>query len=199
VNASSLRLVMAEAMSQISFGSKYTLEPRYNKAVLRSIVIVTLVKLLATFVVCFPLLSQTFQIVPSLAPSGGAGSLLVTFNSQPGKEPVALQWKITLGTEVTAAAGDFIVGDAAKLADKAVVCAPATKPAEPSLTYGCILSGGTKPVANGTIFLLKYKVKEKAAPHTVVVRISEGMAVSGPSNHLQTTKPAPAEGTITIR
>jgi hypothetical protein len=110
-----------------------------------------------------------------------------------------LQWKITLGTEVTAAAGDFLAGDAAKLADKAVVCAPPTKSADSSSTYGCILSGGTKPVASGTIFLVKYKVKEKAAPHTVVVRISDGVAVSGPSNHLETTKPAPAEGTITIR
>jgi hypothetical protein len=143
------------------------------------------------------LFAQTLQIVPSTAPRGGAGSLLITLTSQARKEPVALQWKIMLGTEVTAAAEDIVAGDAATTADKAVVCAPVT--GQESLTYSCILAGGQKPIANGTIFLVKYRVKQKAAPQIVVVRISDGIAVLEQASQVQKMNLAPVEGTITIR
>jgi hypothetical protein len=68
-----------------------------------------------------------------------------------------------------------------------------------SLTYSCILAGGRKPIAYGTIFLVKYRVKQKAARHTVAVRISDGIAVLEQSNQGRKTNLAPAEGTITIR
>ena len=156
-------------------------------------------RFLATLVLCSPLVAQTFQIVPSTAPRGGTGSLLITLISPAGKEPVAMQWKIMLGTEVTAAVEDIKAGDAATTADKAVVCAAVTKPVQESLTYNCILAGGVKPIANGTIFLVKYKVKQKTIPQTLAVRISDGIAVLQHSDQLQKTNMAPAEGTITAR
>ena len=110
-----------------------------------------------------------------------------------------MQWKIMLGTEVTAAVEDIKAGDAATTADKAVVCAAVTKPVQESLTYNCILAGGVKPIANGTIFLVKYKVKQKTIPQTLAVRISDGIAVLQHSDQLQKTNMAPAEGTITAR
>jgi hypothetical protein len=143
--------------------------------------------------------AQTVQIVPSAAPRGGAGSLLVTLIAPAGKEPVALQWKMMLGTEVTAAKKDIVAGPAATTADKAVECAPVTESGQESLTYSCILAGGRKPIANGTIFLVKYRVKQKAARQTAAVRISDGIAVLEQSNQGQKTNLAPAEGTITIR
>lgn len=156
-------------------------------------------RLLSTLVFCSPLVAQTFQIVPSMASRGGTGSLPVVLVSPAGKEPVALQWKMTLGTEVTAAAEDFVAGESATAAGKSMVCAPVTKPAQASLTYSCILSGGRKPIANGAVFLVKYTVKPKANPGKVVVRISDGIAVSERSNQLQKTNLAAVEGTITIR
>jgi hypothetical protein len=134
-----------------------------------------------------------------MAPRGGAGSLLVTFVSAAGKEPISLQWKVTLGTEVTAAVGDIVAGDAAKAAQKTLVCAPATKPKQESLIFNCILAGAKKPIPSGTIFLVKYTVKPEAAPHTSVVRVSDGIAVSDNGGRLQETHLAQAEGTITIR
>jgi hypothetical protein len=155
-----------------------------------------MVRFLAIFVFCLPLLAQSFQIVPSRAPRGGTGSLLITFVSPAGKEPVALQWKIALGTEVTAAAEDLTAGDAAKAADKALVCAPASARGQESSFYNCILAGGKKAIPSGTVFLVKYRVKPQAAPDTLVVRISGGIAISADANP---TILSPVEGTITIR
>jgi len=155
-------------------------------------------RFLATLVLCSPLVAQTFQIVPSTAPRGGTGSLLITLISPAGKEPVALQWKIMLRTEVTVAVEDIKAGEAAKTADKAVVCAPVTKPVQDGLTYKCILAGGVKPIANGTIFLVKYKVKQNTTPQALRVRISDGIAVLQHSDQLQKMDIAPADGTITV-
>ncbi len=156
-------------------------------------------KLLATLVFCSPLCAQTLQIVPSTAPHGGKGSLLITLSAPAGKAPVALQWKLTLSAELTATAEDILPGNAASAAEKSVVCAPAAPHGQGASTYACLLSGGRKPVANGTIFLVKYAVKDKASPQTVTVRLTDGMAVLEEANQLQNTAIAPAEGTITIR
>src|ERR1700759_4634879 len=107
-------------------------------------------KFLATLLFSAPLLAQSFQIVPSTAPHGGNGSLLITLNSPAGKEPLGLQWKLLLGTGVTAALQDIVAGDAATAAGKGVTCAPADKIAPDGSTYNCILIGGEKHIANGT-------------------------------------------------
>ncbi len=153
----------------------------------------------ATLVFCSPLFAQTFQIVPSVAPRGATGSLLITFAAPAGKEPVALQWKIAFGSGVTAATGDLAAGDAAGSAGKVLACAPAKGGGPEGAIYNCILSGGKKPIPNGTILLVKYGVKPQAAPHAVAVRVSDGMAVSDEANQLRKMPLAPAEGTITIR
>lgn len=110
-----------------------------------------------------------------------------------------MQWKMTLGTEVAAAVGDIVAGDSAKGAQKILVCAPATKPKLEDLTFNCILAGAKSPIPNGTIFLVKYTVKPEAAPKTLVVRISDGIAVSDKGGRLQDTHLAEADGSITIR
>ncbi len=134
-----------------------------------------------------------------MAPRGGTGSLLITFATPAGKEPVALQWKIAFGAGVTAAARDLAAGDAAGTAGKVLACAPTQGGGSEGSTYNCILSGGKKAIPNGTIFLVKYEVKSQAAPHTVAVRVSDGIAVSNEANQLRKTPLAPVEGTITIR
>jgi hypothetical protein len=156
------------------------------------------VRLFATLVFCSTLVAQTFQVVPSTAPRGGTGSLLITLVSPEGKEPVALQWKILLGTEVTAAAEDIVVGEAAKTADKVLACALVAKPVQEGLTYKCILAGGVKPIANGTVFRVKYGVKQKTKTHTMGVRISDAIAVLQHSDQVLKVDVAPADGTITV-
>jgi hypothetical protein len=150
-----------------------------------------IMRFLSTLAFCSPLLAQSFQIVPSTAPHGRAGSLLITLTSPAGKEPVALQWKIALGSEVAAEPTNIVAGDAAIRAGKSATC----KPVQDNLAFICILAGGKKPIANGTIFLVKYKIKPKTKPHTLAVRISDGIAVL----QLQKVDIPPAEGTITVR
>jgi len=148
---------------------------------------------------CSPLLAQNFQIVPSIASRGGSGTLLVTFASPAGKQPIALQWKIALGTQVRAAREDLIVGDAAVEAGKTLTCSSAATPGQGGSIYNCILAGGKKPIANGTIFLVKYRISLGAKPGAELVRVSDGIAVPQEPTPVQETAVAPVEGTITIR
>lgn len=110
-----------------------------------------------------------------------------------------MQWKVNLGTEVTAAVGDIVAGDSAKAAQKTLVCAPATKPKQEDLIFNCILAGAKNPIPNGTILLVKYAVKQQAARHAAVVLISDGIAVSDRGGRVQDTHLAQSDGTITIR
>jgi hypothetical protein len=155
--------------------------------------------LLTTLMFSSPLLAQSLQIVPSTAPRGGNGSLLVTLASPTGKEPIALQWKIALGTEVTAAREDLIAGDAATGAGKTLTCGPVSGPGQAGLTYICILAGERKAIANGTVFLVKYKIKPDAKPGAAVVRVSDGIVVPQEPPPSQKMPLPPVEGTITIR
>ena len=134
-----------------------------------------------------------------MAQRGGSGSLLVTFVSPAGREPIALQWKIALGTEVVAAQEDLIAGEAATGAGKTLTCSPPTDLGKAGPTYLCILAGGKKAIANGTVILVKYKIKPDAKPGADVVRISDGIAVPQEPPPLQNTPLAPVAGTITIR
>ena len=110
-----------------------------------------------------------------------------------------MQWKLLLGTGVTAALQDIVAGGAAAAAGKAVTCAPADKIAPDGSTYNCILIGGEKHIANGTIFLVKYRIRPATTPQTLVVHISDGLAVLGHANELRQVSVPPAEGTITVR
>ena len=158
-----------------------------------------MVRFAVILALCSPIFAQTLQIVPSMAPRGGTGSLLITFASPTGKAPVALQWKIAFGNGVTAAAGNLAAGEAAGAAGKVLACAPAKDGGPDGSTYNCILSGGKKAIPNGTILLVKYGVSSQAGLHTVAVRVSDGIAVSDEANQLRKTPLTPVEGTITIR
>lgn len=110
-----------------------------------------------------------------------------------------MQWKIALGTEITAAVEDILAGDAATTAGKAITCALVTKAAPPGLTYACILAGGIKPIANGTVFLVKYRIKPTTPPQVLKVQVSEGIAALDQGKQLQKADIPPADGSITVR
>jgi hypothetical protein len=156
-------------------------------------------RFLASLLFCGPLLAQSFQIVPSAATPGGSGSLLITLTSPAGKEPVALQWKITIETEVTVGAADIVAGDAATAAGKTVTCAPDGKAEGGKSAYKCILVGGVKNIANGTVFRVKYQVKPGTRPRTLPVSISGGLAGLQHGNQLEPFPIPPVEGTIRVR
>ena len=149
---------------------------------------------LLTVLLGSPLFAQSLQVVPSTAPRGGGGSLLVTLSSPAGKEPIALQWKIAWGPEIVAAKEDIAAEAASAGAGKTITCAPGGK-TEPS-TYKCILAGGVNRIGNGPLFRVNYKVRPGVSHRVLTVRISEGLAVL---EHQQTAKIPPAEGSITIR
>ncbi len=146
-----------------------------------------------------PLVAQNFQVKPSSASPGKTGSLVTQLDSPIGKEPVALQWTINMGTELTVTATDIIAGDAASAAGKSVTCAAASKASPSGLNFICILAGGVHPIANGPVFQVKYQVKPATTPQILKVRVYDCLGVLEKGGQMQKETIPPADGTITIR
>jgi hypothetical protein len=155
-------------------------------------------KFFASLSLCAPLVAQTLQIMPSTAAPGKSGSLVTQLDSPAGKEPVALQWTINLGTELTVAAADIVVGDTAGAAGKSVTCAAVAKASQPGLNYICILVGGVRPIANGRIFQVKYQVKQTTTPQILKVHVYDCLGVLEKDDQMQKEIIPAADGTITV-
>lgn len=119
-------------------------------------------------------------------------------DSPQGKAPVALQWEFRIPVAVKISAADITVGRAAESAGKSLTCAPrANQPAvEGEARYACILAGGVKPITNGDIAVVRYRVPASAHRGRVGVTI-EG--VEGVSQDLKSTAIEGATAVIAIR
>ncbi len=100
-------------------------------------------------------------------------------DSPPDKAPVALQWEFRIPPAVRIGAADITVGKAAEAAGKSLACAVrANRPAEGGAGYACILAGGVKPIANGSIAVVRYGVAAGARRERVGVTIENVVGVS---------------------
>jgi hypothetical protein len=77
-----------------------------------------------------------------------------------GKAPVALQWEFTFPPNVVVDLEDIAAGSAAESVEKALTCRAVgkAKDAGQSSVYACILAGGQKPIPNGPIAAVRYRV-----------------------------------------
>ena len=141
--------------------------------------------------------AQSVQI-PSTSRTapGGFGSLLITLKSPAGKEPVALQWKLVVPAEVIIATDDILAGSAAESAAKFITCAAADKNAQPGSGYACVLAGGQKPMRDGPMAVIRYKIRDRARAGMATVRMENVLGVSAGVKRIELEN---VEGTITIR
>lgn len=142
--------------------------------------------------------AQTLLIPPSMVPRGGSGSLLLTLESPAGKAPLALQWEFTFPPNVAVDLADIVAGSAAESAQKALTCRAVarTKDGGQGSVYGCILAGGQKPLANGPIAIVRYRVPPEIRQIAEKVRVGKAIGVTA---DLKSVELASTQAAITVK
>src|SRR5579864_741295 len=100
--------------------------------------------------------AQSLQILPS-PPSGAAASFQVMLVSPTAKEPVALQWKLSVSNSITL---NIAVGSDAESAQKTITCASVRDEQQnKGSTYACVLAGGQKAIPNGVLAIVRVTMR----------------------------------------
>jgi hypothetical protein len=139
---------------------------------------------------------RSLTLSPISATPGSVAAVQLALDSSAGQEPLALQWELSypspkLGLED----GDLVTGSAASSTGKSLSCAGRVESAS-EYVYRCILAGGLKPIPNGPVALINFRVRPNAKPGPATVRIRNAVAVSidGKEAPIQ-----PNEADVTIR
>ncbi len=142
--------------------------------------------------------AQTLLIPPSVVTRGGSGSLLLTLESPEGKAPLALQWEFTFPPNVVVDLADIAAGSAAESAQKALTCRAMerTKDGGQGSVYGCILAGGQKPIRNGPVAIVRYRVPPEIRQVAEKVRVGKAIGVTA---DLKSVELEGTQATITVK
>jgi hypothetical protein len=150
--------------------------------------------------------AQSLSVPPSTAKRGGSGSLLLMLDSPPGKAPVALQWKLVFSENVTVALADIASGSAAESAQKALTCSAIAKhanagptsvgPTNVGPTFVCILAGGHRPIPNGPVANVLYRISAGAPRLSGKVNVENIIGVAADSRKVEMGN---VEGSITVQ
>jgi hypothetical protein len=142
--------------------------------------------------------AQSLSIPPSTVTRGASGSLLLTLESPPGKAPAALQWEFTFPPNVVVDLADIAAGSSAESAQKALTCRSVekTKDAGQGSVYGCILAGGQKPIPNGPVAAVRYRVPLEIRQIAEKVRVGKAI---GATADLKRVEFEGAQAVITVK
>jgi hypothetical protein len=146
---------------------------------------------LAYLIICVPLLAQTSHVSTVTKAPGDKVTLEIAATSQPGRAPVGLKWEIIFPAQLMEIEGDVEVGSAAMDSGKSLQCT-ARKP----YSYGCILSGGQKPILDGPIAIFHFKIRTTAEPKTTSIKIERAQAITADSKEWSLNN---AEASVIIR
>ena len=129
---------------------------------------------------CVYLRAQTLLLPPSTVTRGASGTLLLTLQSSSGRAPLALQWEFTFPQNVAVDLADIVAGSAAESAEKSLTCRvfEKTKNAAPGSVYGCILAGGEKPIQNGPVAIVRYRVPAELKQIAGKVQVTKAVGVT---------------------
>jgi hypothetical protein len=124
--------------------------------------------------------------------------LLLTLESPPGKAPAALQWEFTFPPNVVVDLADIAAGSSAESAQKALTCRSVekTKDAGQGSVYGCILAGGQKPIPNGPVAAVRYRVPLEIRQIAEKVRVGKAI---GATADLKRVEFEGAQAVITVK
>ena len=143
-----------------------------------------------------PLSAQALKLSDAAVPPGGRVSLDLTLLSPSHAQPSALQWEMSFPVDCCSLIEGFPkTGEAAEAADKGVSCTTRQNTAD-TRTILCVLYGGQKPIPNGVVAKLDFRIAPRASAGQVHIKVDKGLAVS--VDLKRTTIPA-AEGIITVR
>jgi hypothetical protein len=124
--------------------------------------------------------AQSLLLPPSMVTHGTSGSLLLSLQSPSGKAPVALQWEFTFPSNVVVDLADIVAGSAAESAEKSLTCRAVEQKngAGQGSLYGCILAGGQKPIPNGPVATVRYRVPSETRQIAEKIRVGKVIGVS---------------------
>lgn len=140
------------------------------------------------------LAGQTLRVSSSPVAPGEATRIAVWLESPAGKEPVALQMEIEVPTRLLEVEGPPVAGEDAA-AVKSASCAGHWKKAPLTYVYKCIIAGGIKPIANGSVLVLKGKIRPNAKPGNHPIRLNHVLAVDANGKRVPLKS---SEGPLTI-
>ena len=124
--------------------------------------------------------AQSLSISPSTITRGASGSLLLSLESPRGKAPLALQWEFTFPPNVVVDLADIAAGSAAVSGQKALTCRAVerTKDGGQGFGYACLLAGGQKPIPNGPVAEVRYRVALEIRQIAEKVRVGKAIGAT---------------------
>lgn len=138
----------------------------------------------------------TLRIPTAEGTPGGLTDAEIVLESPSGKEPLGLQWQVWLPSgQLRLEDQRILPGAAAQAAGKTLRCSERKNTGGTPVTM-CLLTGGDKPIRNGTIALLKLRVLPDAKAGTAKIRVESGLGVS---RDLKAVPIGVTEGGVTIR
>jgi hypothetical protein len=115
---------------------------------------------------CLPMFAETSATSSVMKSAGERVTLEIAAKSQPTRAPIALHWEVIFPAQLMEMDGDAEIGSAALTSGKSLQC-HAVNPH----SYGCVLSGGENPIADGQIAIFHFRIRTTAGPGTTTVRI----------------------------
>src|SRR5580698_1636319 len=113
------------------------------------------------------MLGQDLRVSTVSGAPGERVAMEVSLNSPAGKAPVALQWETVFPAGLLDLEGNGQeAGTAAKDSGKSLKCA-----VQKSSSVICVLAGGQKPIANGVIAILHFKIRANARAGTSIFKV----------------------------
>jgi len=108
-----------------------------------------------------------------------------------------MQWEFTFPTGVSVEVSDITAGPVAEAAQKALTCRAVEKANANSqgAIYACILAGGQKPIPNGPIVAVRYRVSLETGKIEQKVHVGKAL---GATADLKRVEFEDTQGAITV-
>jgi len=123
---------------------------------------------------CLPVLGQTPRASSVTKAPGETVTLDISVNSQPSTAPVALKWEVVFPARLMEMESDGAqISSAARDAGKSLQCTVLR-----SYSYVCTLSGGQRPIPNGPVASLHFKILATAEAGRTTLRVERAEATT---------------------
>lgn len=140
---------------------------------------------------CLTVFAATLPTSPVVKSPGDLVTLEIAATSQPRRAPVMLHFDVVFPAQLVAMEGTGEVGSAARSSGKSLQC-HALNPH----SYGCVISGGSNPIADGQIAVFPFTVLKTAKAGTTALRIERAVSTTMDSKVVSLNN---TEAPITIR
>lgn len=146
----------------------------------------------SVFLCALPAFGQTLRVSSMSGAPGERISIHVSLESTSTQAATALSWETIFPAGLLEVDGEGPeVGSAAKESGKSLTCALR----HPYL-YVCLLAGGQKPIANGSVAVFRFRIRAEAHAGTSTLKVDRVDAVT---KDLKPFKLGGAEGHVAIQ